>query len=163
MRVVATTIIITTIMRNRIPSHSTRGIQVTTAHNRRIMEITKVFTTKRARRYQVGCSGRFLTLKRMTVTGKIWKETIRLLRLITRLLSSSILLVINFPPSHSIKDFYLTSSEDFGHSLKAVDSRRVLESLNMQESSSNEEESGESQDNQISSFNEKLVRVICLN
>ncbi len=33
----------------------------------------------------------------------------------------------------------------------------------MQESSSNEEESGESQDNQISSFNEKLVRVICLN
>lgn len=60
-------------------------------------------------------------------------------------------------------DFYLTSSEDFGHSLKAVDSRRVLESLNMQESSSNEEESGESQDNQISSFNEKLVRVICLN
>ena len=44
-----------------------------------------------------------------------------------------------------------------------MDSRRVLESLNMQESSSNEEESGESQDNQISSFNEKLVRVICLN
>ena len=39
----------------------------------------------------------------------------------------------------------------------------MLESLNMQESSSNEEESGESQDNQISSFNEKLVRVICLN
>lgn len=66
-------------------------------------------------------------------------------------------------PSHSFIDFYLTSSEDFGHSLKAVDSRRVLESLNMQENSSNEEESGESQDNQISSFNEKLVRVICLN
>lgn len=64
--------------------------------------------------------------------------------------------------NHSI-DFYLTSSEDFGHSLKAVDSKRVLESLNMQESSSNEEESGDSQDNQISSFNEKLVRVICLN
>jgi hypothetical protein len=60
-------------------------------------------------------------------------------------------------------DFYLTSSEDFGHALKAVDSRKVLESLNMQENSSNEEESGESQDNQISSFNEKLVRVICLN
>ncbi len=39
----------------------------------------------------------------------------------------------------------------------------MLESLNIQETSSNEEESGETQDNQISSFNEKLVRVICLN
>jgi hypothetical protein len=37
----------------------------------------------------------------------------------------------SLPSHHSFIDFYLTSSEDFGHSLKAVDSRRVLESLNM--------------------------------
>jgi hypothetical protein len=159
------TIIITTTMKNCIPSHSSQGTPATTtitAHNRRIMETIKVCTTKRARRFQEGCSGRFLTSRKMTATEKIWKETIRLWRLTTSQSNLSISLVGNIIFCNSL-DFYLTSSEDFGHSLKAVDSRRVLESLNMQETSSNEEESGETQDNQISSFNEKLVRVICLN
>jgi hypothetical protein len=84
-------------------------------------------------------------------------------------------------------DYYLTSSEDFGRSLKDIDARHVLHAINLQltdseleeelhqddakdevntenndsQGGSDEEEDEESVE--ITHFNEKLVRVICLN
>ena len=63
-------------------------------------------------------------------------------------------------------DFYLTSSEDFGHALKAVDSRIVLDSLaiNIDDDESHDSQNDSyTEDTTITHFNEKLVRVICLN
>jgi len=82
-------------------------------------------------------------------------------------------------------DYYLTSSEDFGRSLKDIDARHVLHAISLQLTDSELEEELHQDDTkhevntendsqgvsdeeeeesvEITHFNEKLVRVICLN
>ena len=62
-------------------------------------------------------------------------------------------------------DYYLTSSEDFGHALKAVDAQRVLDSIAMPISDSDGEDGASNDESfkEIPNFNEKLMHVICLN